>query len=216
MTARKEPDLTGVQFGALTAVELVGRDKHRKALWRCVCKCGGTTISQEGNLKTGKAKSCGCARRETCRAVGDRVRTHGMSKTTTYNVWKGMLERCHNLNSKDYHRYGGAGITVCDRWRSFENFLADMGERPEGKSIDRINNALGYEPGNCRWATGREQNINRSISRMVTIGDITQCISDWMTLSPVAPSTVRRRLQLGMGIEEALFTKPGEAVFGRS
>ena len=87
---------------------------------------------------------------------------HGMRSTSTYSSWANILQRCTNQNSQAYERYGGRGITVCDRWRnSFENFYADMGERPEGTSIDRINNDSNYEPGNCRWATSTEQNNNR-------------------------------------------------------
>lgn len=89
-------------------------------------------------------------------------RTHGMSKTGTHKSWESMKQRCLNPNASDYHRYGGRGVTVCSRWKdSFENFLADMGERPEGKSLDRIESEKGYEPNNCKWSTPREQQLNK-------------------------------------------------------
>jgi hypothetical protein len=200
-------DIAGQRFGRLIAVAERGRNKARQALWECLCDCGATIVALRGNLNSGKSKSCGCARRETCMAVGDRVRTHGMSRTPTYNTWRAMLDRCRRETSKDYCRYGARGVSVCDRWMTFANFLADMGERPAGKSLDRWPNGNGnYEPGNCRWATPREQNINRSVAHMVAINGETKCLTEWIEQAAVAESTVRRRMSLGMSLEEALFT----------
>jgi len=111
------------------------------------------------NLRTGSAKSCGCLMRES---RARRARTHGMVGTPIYYVWDAMIQRCTNPKHPSWANYGGRGITVCERWLKFENFLAGVGKRPrEGLSIDRKNNDGHYEPGNVRWATRTEQNNNR-------------------------------------------------------
>lgn len=151
-------DITGQSFGRLVVIALHSRatkTPYQQALWRCLCKCGETRLVRASDLKRGKQQSCGCLQREAST-------THGMRKHPIYNVWSGMVQRCTNPNCDAYHYYGARGISVCDRWRySFANFLADMGEPPDGHQIDRINNDGNYEPGNCRWATPTEQSFNR-------------------------------------------------------
>lgn len=118
-------DLTGIKHGRLTPVERIGKTSHGVALWRCVCECGRETITQQGSLRNGRAKSCGCYAQE-------KRLTHGRSRTSdpTYQSWNHMKDRCRNKNHVAYPRYGGAGVTVCDRWLDFDNFVADMGNRP--------------------------------------------------------------------------------------
>lgn len=128
------------------------------------------------------------------------------SPSKIYRVWRNMLNRCHNPNVPAYKNYGGRGITVCESWEKFENFLADMGEQPVGKTLDRINNDGNYEPGNCRWATPAEQIRNRRTTTLLTFGGVTQCIADWAAEIGIGDATLRHRLKIGWPVEKALTT----------
>jgi hypothetical protein len=132
--------------------------------------------------------------------------TVGAVRSKTYNVWYGMRRRCIDPNVRDYGRYGGRGIKVCDRWQKFENFLADMGECPKDRSLDRINNDGNYEPSNCRWATPREQSANSIGAQMITFAGRTQHQSDWMRELGLTPGALWHRLKDGWSLERALTT----------
>ena len=135
-------------------------------------------------------------------------RRHGRTtgNDRTYRSWAGIIQRCTNPNDKRWHDYGGRGIAVCERWREFLNFLADMGERPEGKSIDRINNNLGYSPENCRWATPLEQQNNMSTNVIVTHDGKTKTVREWADLLKIEKQTLYFRLRRGWTVERALGT----------
>ncbi len=135
--------------------------------------------------------------------------THGMSDTRYYAVWRGMKARCQNPKSLWFKRYGGRGIKVCRRWNKFENFVADMGEKPTGMSLDRIDNDGNYEPSNCRWTNQRTQCRNTAYNKMITINGITKCLIEWCEEFKMSSHLVGERILYGWTPERALHTKKG-------
>lgn len=155
------PMPAGTRFGRLVIVRYIGPN----GLYECQCDCGESKKAYASNLRLGKTKSCGCYRREQSFRLGKARKRHGLTGSVTYRSWNSMLQRTTNPKHVKWRLYGGRGITVCDRWLEFENFLADMGLRPSGTSLDRRNPDGNYEPSNCRWATDLEQRHNRSRER---------------------------------------------------
>lgn len=157
-------------------------------------------------MRAGGSRSCGCLNVDVHRAMCvDRNTTHGQSKTRTYAVWFNMISRCHNPNARGYHKYGAKGVNVCRRWRdSYENFLADMGTIPDGMTIDRIKNERGYEPGNCRWATQKTQQNNRTNNRVIEFNGERLTVMQWSERLGIGRHTIVNRLRLGWPIEKVL------------
>lgn len=197
------PDITGLTFGILTAIRMVGRNPRGNALWECSCICGGSKVMTAAALKQPGMRSCGCMVKKR---PYTKLFKHGMTNTPEFRVWSAIIYRCHNSSAKAYPDYGGRGITVCDEWRNdFASFLAHIGPRPEGKfSVDRIENARGYEPGNVRWATDIEQQRNRRNVRMLTFNGETLSLPVWAQRLGLPNDALSRRIRAGWPIERAL------------
>lgn len=181
-----------------------GPDKRRKAWFQC--DCGSKVKMQPAQVSKGTTLSCGCYAREQS---SKRVKTHGRSGDYIYRTWSAMINRCHSDTSEAWDWYGGRGIKVCDRWRySFENFLEDMGERPSGKSLDRIDVNGNYEPSNCRWATNEEQQNNRRDNVLLEYQGRQQSAAQWARELGISKTTIFARLRKGWTVERALSQKP--------
>jgi len=195
-------DLAGLRFGSLVAISHVGFDKFGNRLWRCRCDCGYEKITRAGNLTGGRITSCGCVGKAAISAACIKRSTkHGHSKRSgqsrVYTIWGGLA----------YRQQYKEQPPVCERWRnSFEDFLADMGEPPTNKhTIDRIDNAKGYDPGNCRWATMTEQENNRTNNRRLAHNGEEMTLQQWSRRTGIKRETIARRMdKLGWSVEEAL------------
>ena len=188
-------NLSGRRFGRLIAEVYVG-----KARWRCRCDCGGSAIVISSHLKSGHTISCGCKRHET-------TTKHGMAGTPVYHAWQQLFQRCENPRDRAYHNYGGRGITVCEEWRDFSRFLADMGMRPAGFQLDREDNDKGYCKENCRWVTAKVNRNNQRNNRRVTYLGRTQTVPQWAEEVGLHCRTLHNRLSRGWTVEQAL-TEP--------
>lgn len=190
----RRADVTGQRFGRLVAVSSLRSSPHGNRIWRCQCDCGRTSEVLVSNLLSGHTTTCGCA-----------YARHGHvsagKKSRTYRSWQAMIERCTRGTCPEYKRYGAKGITICERWRVFVNFLSDMGERPVGTSLDRIDNDRGYEPGNCRWATRSAQDRNTKRNHWVVVNGERMVLTDAARRLGVHSSTLAERLRKGTASE---------------
>lgn len=189
-------DETGHRYGRLTAVQLVKCGPRLRVFWMCQCTCGKTCVVNATQLRLGRTQSCGCLRDEKTRS---RSTTHGESlpwrRSREYQSWVDMKKRCSCSHRAEWKNYGGRGIQVCERWQRFENFLADMGRCPPGLTLDRINNDGGYEPGNCRWTTRTEQNVNRRRTCHWTLDGKRMTVAEMAKQLAMLTGTLRWRLK---------------------
>lgn len=203
-------DLTGQTFTRLTVIEFIGRRKGR-TLWKCKCSCGKDVVADSLCLKYGSVKSCGCYKIDLAKSMFTK---HGYAKlgaaySPELKAWNAMKERCYNKNCKMYKNYGGRGIVVCDRWiQSFDNFLSDMGFRPNSKmSLHRINNDKNYELSNCMWATRKIQGGETSRSRWIEYDGKRMILQDWANLFNIDNSTLFYRIKMNSVKEAFDFSK---------
>lgn len=196
-------DLIDQRFGRLTVVSRL-EPRGKRTRWLCKCDCGTQCSADTQSLRNGQKSSCGCLRRKQ---LAQRNYKHGEAYSKEFQSWLGMIDRCSNPSHRAFARYGGRGISVCDRWKEFKNFIDDMGRRPAGCSLDRIDNDAGYSPQNCRWATASEQSKNRSSNRIIEYDGERLCLSEWSKRVGIDRETIRKRIESGWSVRKALTTR---------
>jgi hypothetical protein len=202
---KKIINLSNKRFGELKVLRLGSIKKTNKGRnlyhYVCECSCGNIKEILGWNISSGKSKSCGCT-------DGFLPEEHRMTKSREYRVWSKMKNRCLNPNNKRFKDYGGRGITVCVEWRhSFKTFYKDMGNRPENKTLDRIDNNKGYSKENCRWATNKEQSSNMRSNHFLEYNGETKTVSEWARLYGFKEGVLSSRIYRGWSIERAI-TQP--------
>ncbi len=202
-------DLTNQRFGRLTAIKTRGKTTYGQTQWECKCDCGNTVLVGIGNLRSGHTKSCGCLSKEKSSEVGKRNTKHGESFGRIYGIYRNILNRCLVTTSKDYPKYGGRGITVCEEWKNsyeaFRDWSLANGYR-DNLSIDRIDNDGPYAPWNCRWTTAKVQQNNTRLNRVIEHDGKTLTLSQWSETTGINYFTLWSRLDNGWSVEEALTT----------
>lgn len=185
------------RYASITAIKPAGRCSSGDRKWLFECDCGSRFKANGYYARTSKITTC-----PTCAAERTRLASvkHGLSDTPEFSTWTDIKTRCYNTNIKAFKDYGGRGIRVCDRWlSSFDDFLVDMGKRPsKNHSIDRINNDGNYEPGNCRWATRKEQAVNKRNTVVVEIDGVIKNLQEWSREYDITPSTIYLRIRAGV------------------
>lgn len=203
-------DLTNKRVNKLRVMRRV-ENVGKQPAWLCRCDCGTEKTILGMHLRAGKPVDCGCGYVERQRASHVR---HGMTDTPEWKSWKAMLDRCLNENHPSWEHYGGRGIKICKRWLTFENFYADMGSRPAGYSLDRIDNSRGYSPANCRWATDHEQQNNRRSNVHLTLDGKTKTLKEWATHFGVDYAVAKYRHARGQPPSE-IFAASSRKKYGR-
>lgn len=196
-------NLVGERFTRLTVLSYTGGSK-----WECACDCGTIVSVTTGNLRNGHTQSCSCLNKE--RNSADKTK-HGKAgpetRTKEYSIWCSIKSRCLNQKNRAFHNYGGRGIEICKDWtESFDVFLSDMGARPEGMSIDRIDNSKGYSKENCRWATDKQQARNCRSNVVATVKYATACLSELSEMFGANKRLTYDRIYRGWSVEDAILT----------
>lgn len=197
-------DLKGNRYGRLVVLSRAVSRMPYDYRWHCVCNCGNYLDVCQSHLISGHTKSCGCLHSEIASQNGKANATHKMTRTPTYLSWVAMWQRCTNPNDPDYANYGGRGIRICPEWKYFESFLCQMGMRPTGTSLGRINNGQDYCTKNCRWETPIQQARNKRNNRVLICKGKALCLSEWVEVSGIPRSTIKSRLKRGLSAEEVL------------
>ena len=169
----------GDKFNRLTAIRFVEMRGDSQQYWLFKCECGNEKILFVGNVKNGNTKACKCMQKEMRAKAWKSNLRHGLCNSKTYKSWVSMKQRCSNKSLREYKDYGGRGIIICEEWLKFENFYKDMGDRPNGKTLDRIDNSKGYYKENCKWSTRKEQANNTRQNHFLTCGGETKTIAQW-------------------------------------
>jgi hypothetical protein len=206
-TTMKKVEMIGKEFGKWTVLEEVEKRNNKRA-FMCRCDCGKKYVVMGDNLRNGTSVWCmSCS----SKIKGTKHNTHGMTYTRVFKIWAGMVQRCTKPYHIAYKSYGAKGVKVCPEWEnSFEVFLKDMGEPPtEDHQIDRINNNGNYEPGNCRWASRKVQQNNRSNNVLITFKGETHSIAEWSKLVGIGETTLHWRMKAGWSHEKVLSTPTG-------
>ncbi len=189
-------DLTGQSVGRWTVLDRAENSAAGGTMWRCRCACGVERTINGIVLRDARSKSCGCLKSEVTTA---RSTKHGHANTgaltPTYHSWVAMTQRCTNPKNAEYVNYGGRGIRICARWKTFANFLADMGEKPRGTSIERADNSRGYTKGNCHWSTPTEQARNKRNNRVISYAGRRQTMTEWANELGITPSSLAERIE---------------------
>ena len=204
-------DLTGQRFGKLTVIECTGRNKSGRFMWKCECDCGNVTTVRADGLTRGHTKSCGCLIVVAAKnRIKDLNKIHGKTNTRLFHIWQSMRSRCSNPSNKNYPRYGGRGIRVCDEWEkdfvAFYNWAMDNGYQ-EDLTLDREDNSGNYEPSNCKWATPIEQANNTRRNVYMEYNGEVHTMKEWSRIIGINYCTLQKRIKLGWTIEKAL-TEP--------
>lgn len=194
-------NLSGEVFCRLTVHKVVGRNRHNQLIWSCTCECGNECNALGFIMRRGEKQSCGCLQKEAAANINKK---HGKTRTKIYAIWRAMTQRCYDPNSHAYNRYGGRGIKICDKWKSFEGFYEDMGDKPEGLSLERIDNNGNYEPANVVWATHKAQSNNRRSNVVLEFQGRKQTMQQWADESGLKIQTIWARLHRGWTIERAI------------
>lgn len=197
-------DYSGQKFNRLTAVKLVLKDdKWNDHIWLFSCDCGNSKNIRIKSVRSNHTKSCGCYKSEL---LAESNKTHGRTKENllSYMSWKDMNQRCFNKKNKDYKNYGGRGIDVCERWKNFDNFFVDLGERQQHQTLDRIDVNQGYNPFNCKWSTAEEQANNKRNNFFLNFEGKKYSITQLSKKVGVNRKTIKYRLSIGLSLEKSI------------